>query len=205
MSRQSPLALAILALLYEEPMHPYQMQQLIKFRNKDEVINVRQRASMYQTIERLLRDGLVAVRSTSRVEGRPERTVYELTPQGREATRTWLRSTLSTPTREFPAFPAALAQMALLEPADVQRQLETRVEHLAAEVERIDGMLTMGVSDGVPRLFMLEVEYMRAVTQTELEWVRAVVDDLKAGRLAWDEAWLQQVMAGQPRSEEPMR
>ena len=32
----SGIALAILALLYEEPMHPYRMQQLIKERGKDD-------------------------------------------------------------------------------------------------------------------------------------------------------------------------
>ena len=30
--KRSPLALAILALLYEAPMHPYRMQQLIRER-----------------------------------------------------------------------------------------------------------------------------------------------------------------------------
>ena len=51
--RRSSIALAVLAFLYERPMHPYRMQQLIKERGKDEVINVRQRASLYQTIDRL--------------------------------------------------------------------------------------------------------------------------------------------------------
>lgn len=40
--RRSPIALAVLVMLYESPMHPYRMQQLIKERGKDEVINVRQ-------------------------------------------------------------------------------------------------------------------------------------------------------------------
>ena len=38
--KRSPLALAVLALLHEEPMHPYRMQRLIKDRGKDQVINV---------------------------------------------------------------------------------------------------------------------------------------------------------------------
>ena len=33
--KRSPIALAILAMLYEAPMHPYRMQQLIKERGKD--------------------------------------------------------------------------------------------------------------------------------------------------------------------------
>src|SRR3954447_26194353 len=101
-TRHSPLALAVLALLYEAPMHPYRMQQLIKERGKDEVINVRQRGSIYQMIERLERAGLIAVRETARAENRPERTVYALTDEGHEAVLTWMREMLSTPAREFP-------------------------------------------------------------------------------------------------------
>ncbi|MEQ1840955.1 MAG: PadR family transcriptional regulator, partial [Verrucomicrobiales bacterium] len=46
--KRSPLALAVLTLLREAPMHPYQMQRLIKERGKDQVINVQQRASLTQ-------------------------------------------------------------------------------------------------------------------------------------------------------------
>src|ERR1044071_786140 len=88
--RRSPLALAILALLYEAPMHPYRMQQLIKERGKDTVINVQQRTSIYQTIERLLRAGLIIVAETTRDERWPERTVYALTEEGRETLREWM-------------------------------------------------------------------------------------------------------------------
>src|SRR5690606_27254117 len=92
--QRSPLALAILVLLAEKPMHPYRMQQLIKERGKDLVINVQRRASLYQTIQRLLRNGLIAVKETSREENRPERTVYELTEKGLQTAREWLRDML---------------------------------------------------------------------------------------------------------------
>jgi DNA-binding PadR family transcriptional regulator len=189
--RFSPLALAVLALLYEAPMHPYGMQRLIKERGKDEVINVRQRASLYQTIERLRRDGLIAVRETARAEKRPERTVYALTGRGRETTLSWLRAMLSTPAREFPAFPAAVAHLPLLTPEDALGQLETRARALEGELTRIDAQLR-GPAAAVPRLFLLETEYLRAMLDAELAWVRAVVDDLRAGRLSWSDEWLRQ-------------
>ena len=72
----SPLALAVLAMLTEAPMHPYRMQQLINARGKDEVINVGQRNSLYQTIDRLLRGDLIAIRETERDGAFPERTLY---------------------------------------------------------------------------------------------------------------------------------
>lgn len=192
--RRSPLALALLALLYEAPLHPYQMQRLIKERGKDEVVNVRQRASLYQTIERLLRDGLIAVRETTRAEKRPERTVYAITERGRETMLGWLRAMLATPAREFPDFPAALAQLALLPPAEVARLLAIRAGAVEAEIARLDDQFARG-SAFLPRLFLLETEYQRQVLAAELAWVRAVGDDLRSGALAWDEAELRALAA----------
>jgi hypothetical protein len=39
---------------------------------------------------------------------------------------------------------------------------------------------------GLPRVTMLESEYLRAVTAAELDWVRSVVSDLESGALTWD-------------------
>src|SRR5260221_3173019 len=105
--QRSPLALAILATLYEAPMHPYRMQQLIKERGKDKVINVQRRGSLYQTINQLLRADLIRVRETSRDEKRPERTIYELTGKRRQTAQAWMREILSLPTPEVPELPAA--------------------------------------------------------------------------------------------------
>jgi DNA-binding PadR family transcriptional regulator len=192
-AKRSPLALAILAMLYEAPMHPYRMQQLIKERGKDEVINVTQRASLYQTINRLQREGLIAKQRVSRDENRPERTIYELTPNGREIMVEWMRQILSTPSAEFPDFPAALSFLPLLSPEDAERQLARRAAALRAEIERIDGQFER--ARGVPRLFLLEMEYLRAAQTTELQWVRAVAADLHSGALTWSDAWLHRVAA----------
>lgn len=169
-------------------MHPYRLQQLIKERGKDQVINVRDRASIYQTIERLLREGLIAVAETMREEKRPERTVYRLTEEGRETVQDWLREMLSTPGREFPAFPAALSFLPLLTPEDALRHLTERVIRLEGDLARIEATLA-SVGRMVPRLFLIEDEYRLAVLRTELEWVRAVTADLRAGRLTWSEEW----------------
>jgi DNA-binding PadR family transcriptional regulator len=183
--RRSPLALAVLALLAEAPMHPYRMQQLIRQRGKDEVINVAQRAGLYKTIDRLRQAGLIAVRETTRDQQRPERSVYELTDQGRAAAYRWLRDALATPGHEFPEFPAAVSFLALLAPSDALRQLETRRARLEHEQARLRANMAEGAAL-VPRLFLLETEYQLAVLDAELGWLAGVIDDLRAGRLAWD-------------------
>ena len=191
--KRSNIALAILALLQESPMHPYRMQQLIRERGKDEVINVEQRASLYQTIQRLEREGLIHPQKTLRDEGRPERTVYEITPAGRATVLRWMREMLSKPAAEYPDFPAALSFLALLQPEDALRQLETRAVALEAELARIDQGLKAAAA--VPRLFLLEIDYVRAVHLTELNWVTSVIEDLRAGGLTWSETWLRQLAA----------
>src|SRR5260221_6904896 len=136
--KRSPLALAVLALLNEAPRHPYGMKRLIKERGKDQVINVKQRASLYQTISQLLRAGLITLWETARQEGFPERTVYKLTDQGHETAVNWLREMLSTPAQEYPEFPAAGSLLPLLTPEDAIHQLEIRQARLADRIPSID-------------------------------------------------------------------
>src|SRR5215831_3534435 len=94
---RSPLWMVVLALACEEPMHPYRMQTLIKQRGKDQVANVAQRNSVYQTIDALMRAGLIRVRETTQEENRPERTIYEATERGREVLLDWLRAGSGVP------------------------------------------------------------------------------------------------------------
>jgi len=171
----------VLALACEEPMHPYRMQTLIKQRGKDLVANVAQRNSVYQTIDALERAGLIAVRGISREENRPERTVYEATPAGRDALMDWVRTGLSTPAREFPEFPAVLSVLyGVKSPDDLAGLLETRCQAL----ERRRAELEVSVP-GVPRIFLVESEYMAALLRAELKWLRAIIADLHSGRLAF--------------------
>ncbi len=186
--QRSSLGLIVLWLLVEEPMHVYRMQKLIEAFGKDRVVNVRSRASLYQALERLTRHGLVEVRETVRSEGYPDRVVYAITETGRQTAEEWLREMLRTTGGEFPEFVAAVSVLFGLEPNDARAQLEQRAERLAADVAEIEALVAE--NPALPRLFLLEEEYRRAVATAELEWVRAVVSDLRAGELTWSDEWL---------------
>ncbi|MEU8315416.1 MULTISPECIES: PadR family transcriptional regulator [unclassified Micromonospora] len=185
--RRSPLAMMVLALLVEEPMHAYRMQQLIRERDKQDVVNVAQRNSIYQTIERLRRDELIRVAETRREEGRPERTVYALTPVGRRTLDGWLADALATPAREFPEFPAALSFLPILPPEEAARRLDQRAGAIEARLREREATLA-GVR--LPRLFLIEDEYQLTVLRAELDWVRRLVADLRSGALTWSGEWL---------------
>ncbi|KZE15733.1 MULTISPECIES: PadR family transcriptional regulator [Priestia] len=202
--KKSPLALAILCLLVEEPMHPYRMQQLIKERGKDEVINVRYRNSIYQTIDRLHRDRAVVIQEKKQNEGRPDLIVYEVTEEGREAAYEWIREMLSTPKQEFLEFPAAISFLPLLTPEDAKEQLQKRVLALEQTLAYVEKQMEIATSRGIPRLFLLEVEYQRTMSLAELEWIQSTIDDIQDEKLKWDWEWLREISLYLNSKEEPV-
>ena len=205
-AQRSSLGLLVLWQLVEEPMHVYRMQRLFEERGKDRVVNVRSRASLYQTIERLVRLGLVEVRETIRTEGVPDRIVYAITEDGREVAGDWLREMLRTTGAEFPEFIVAVSMLFGLDPEDARGQLEVRAEGLAAQLAETEAAVA-SAPEGLPRLFMLEEEYRRTLLEAELAWVRGVIDDMRAGRLTWSEQWLREIAAAfdspQDNQEDP--
>src|SRR5207245_9636197 len=119
-----------LSLLFERDMHPYEMRRLVRHRGKDEFVDLRP-GSLYRTIERLERAGLVEPVETTR-EGRfPERTVYRITDRGRDELQEWMRGLVSTPLNDYPQVVQALSVLAILEVDDARIQLERRMLRLA--------------------------------------------------------------------------
>ena len=182
--RRSVLALAVLSMLLEEPMHAYRMQQLIKERRKDDVVNVTQRNSVYQTIQRLVRDGLAEVVSTERAANRPERTTFRITELGQATLHDWLVSMLSSPVPEYAEFPAALSFLPNLAPADALAALSTRIVHLEGQLVDLDAEVAE-VEAFLPALFAVESVYRRKVVDAELGYVRGLVAELRTGQLSW--------------------
>jgi DNA-binding PadR family transcriptional regulator len=194
--RRSPLALAILGLLEDGPLHPYGMQQLIKQWGKDQVINVGQRASLYKMINRLAETGLIRVVSRDRDHQYPERTSYELTPAGRAASRQWMAEILAEPRNEFPEFPAALSFLPMLTPETTRDLLARRRELLVQRLAERDAMLATEIEGfELPRVTMLETEFLRAVTQAELDWVDGVLAGLRDGSITWSREELRAIAA----------
>jgi DNA-binding PadR family transcriptional regulator len=184
--RRSPLALAILGLLENGPLHPYGIQRLIKQWGKDQVVNVGQRTSLYRMIVRLEEAGLITAGATERDERYPERTVYHLTEDGRTVCREWLAEILTTPRNEFPEFPAALSFIMLVTPETAAELLAERRDHVTKRIAELDAELTLEVEGApIPRFALLETEYQRAIAVAEAEWIDGVVDDLRDGRLTW--------------------
>ena len=179
---RTPLALAVMNLLMERPMHPYEMKSTMKERGHDQVIRLKG-GSIYDTVERLEAGGFIKSQETSREGRRPERTVYSITEAGRDEITGWLAELLTQPLSEYPQFAAALAFMAALDKDEVARLLKTRIALLDGQIAGADKQLKNFMEMGLPRLFLIEGEYAVAMKRAELEWVRCLVDDIQGGKL----------------------
>jgi DNA-binding PadR family transcriptional regulator len=180
----TPLAVSVLALLVERPMHPYEMFQLLLERHEDELVKVRP-GSLYHTVERMASLGHVRACGTDRAGNRPERTTYEITSTGRAALRWRLLEMLNAPVNEYPQFPVALGEAHNLGSDQVVNQLRERAAMLDADVERAGELLALARDRGVPEAYWIAGDYLIAVKSAERDWILSLIHRLEHKELEW--------------------
>jgi DNA-binding PadR family transcriptional regulator len=185
----NPLALAVMALLYERPMHAYEMVTLMRERGKHESVRLRY-SSLYSVVSALEREGLIVPRETVRKGRRPERTVYEITGAGRDEFLTWLRELLREPVKEFTQFAAGLSFLAALPPEEAVALLKERARRLDVETGEMRSRLDAAMEQlNLPRLFLVEAEHELMLREAELGWVRGLVEEIETGALGSISEW----------------
>jgi DNA-binding PadR family transcriptional regulator len=188
----NPLALAILVLLFERPMHPYEMATTMRERGKERSIRLNY-GSLYTVIEQLLGAKFIAVRQVLKEGKRPEKTVYELTPAGETELIDWMRELVSSPVKEYPVFEAALSLLPVLPPDEVIELLQIRLGLLQKTLDEISVGERQCRAMNLPRLFSLETEYFKALTLAEQKFSKDLLADLqndKGGiRGGWAKMW----------------
>src|SRR5437899_7256473 len=182
------LALAVLGLLQEQPMHPYEMASILRERHKDGSFKVNT-GSLYDTVEALVRHGWIEPVQTARAGRRPERTVYGHTELGRREFVRWIDELIRVPVPEYPRFIAAVSYLGALGPQRAAEALGERAGHLRRRIDEAKATLADVVGpDRVPRLFMIEVEYAVHAWEAELAWTLRTVAEIRDGRLTWPQA-----------------
>ncbi|HST86189.1 MAG TPA: helix-turn-helix transcriptional regulator [Kineosporiaceae bacterium] len=183
----NPLALAVLALLEERPMHPYEMSTTLRERHKEDSIKLNY-GSLYSVVASLQKYGLITVQETVREGNRPERTIYAITQAGRVKMAGWLSELISTPAREFTGFEAALSLMGALPPDEVTRLLDIRLASLRAKQSSLEAVLA-SLGSSLPRIFTIEVEFQNALLVAETDFVHGLLHELKTDQLSGTKFW----------------
>lgn len=181
------LALAVLTSLAEKPMHPYEMASEMRARGKDQSIKINW-GSLYTVVQNLEKHGFIAAAGTSRQGRHPERTVYEITAEGREELTDWLHELIGEPRREYSSFEAALSLMGILPSDEVLALFKQRIRALEVRLAGEEAALAK-VLEHLPRIFLVENEYHLAQVRSELEWTRALAAELADGTLPGVDDW----------------
>jgi DNA-binding PadR family transcriptional regulator len=186
--RSNPLALAVLSCLYQRPMHPYEIAATLREQGKDASIKINY-GSLYTVVESLLRRGLIAERETAREGRRPERTVYAITDAGRHEHEDWLGEMISRPAVEFTQFEAALSLMGGLPPREVLALLDQRRNLLEIEVRAGESTCRVCLEQGLPEVFVVELEYRIAMRKAEMAYVAGLAGRIRERKLDGLEQW----------------
>ncbi|GLY63839.1 PadR family transcriptional regulator [Amycolatopsis taiwanensis] len=180
---RTPLTLAVLSLLREQPRHPYEMQALVRERQVGEVVKLRG-GSLYDAIGRLVKAGLIEAVDTGRSGARPERTVYAITEDGIATVEALTRDYLRAPAEEYPVFVTALAHIFNLGVTEAVELLRERRQRIREKHDEVATQLA-ALPEDIPRVVLLEVEYAQALRKAELAWLDEVVQCIDKGDLTW--------------------
>jgi DNA-binding PadR family transcriptional regulator len=182
------LALAILSLLSERPMHPYEISTTLRERHKEESIKLNY-GSLYTVVESLVRAGFIVSTGTVRQGRRPERTTYAITEAGRVELDDWLSELVSTPVKEYTHFEAALSLLGVLPPAEALRLLLERRDRLISSQHSARATLEFMNRSGLPRIFMLEAEFNIEIDDAQLRYVEKIIEGIATRSLEGIEMW----------------
>ncbi|MET8869567.1 PadR family transcriptional regulator [Nonomuraea sp. NPDC004580] len=181
--RPDLVGLTVLAMLSLRPAHPYELHRFIVDTHKDYVTGLPR--SLYHAVEKLAGQELIVPVETSRQGRRPERTVYQITGEGRRELATRLRSLLESPGAERRTFTAAVSLMGVLPVPDALRSLQTRAASLEGALAGLNAHLDALRASGLPEVLTVELDYERTLSEAELAWVRRLVTRLESGELTW--------------------
>jgi DNA-binding PadR family transcriptional regulator len=195
------VALTVLALLWEQPLHPYGMQVLIRDRHK--TFAAGKTRALYHAVERLAEAGFIEPTESERVGRRPERTSYQITPVGREELDQRLVRLISSEVGEPVVLEAGLSFLCILKmdvALDALRQRVTLLEVTQAIGESTCQALLQKA--GLTRHMLLEHEYGMALVRAELAWVQSLVQDIETKRFSWEGRWWEKSTAPSANKKE---
>jgi DNA-binding PadR family transcriptional regulator len=154
----------LLGLLTERPKHGYELKR----EHDDRLSGAKPIAygQVYATLQRLDRDGKVAVSGTTQ-EGGPERTVYEITSDGTDEVRHWLAEVESPAPYVSSALFTRVVLTLIAEGTAGGYLLRQRAAHLERMRELTARKNTAGISAGE----LLATDYALHHLDADLRWL----------------------------------
>jgi DNA-binding PadR family transcriptional regulator len=174
--------LVILGLLRNQPLHGYEIKQIIEEHMGDWTSIAF--GSIYFALGKLSEEGLIEMVATEKAGNRPSRSIYQATEAGRAEFLRLLRDVWSEPERQYFAIDVALAFMNALPPEEIKGYLQKRLAQLRGELDYLklhqqDQMSQPEVPASATAIF----EHARAHAEAELAWTDELLEKMERGEL----------------------
>jgi DNA-binding PadR family transcriptional regulator len=161
---------ALLGLLLEEPMHPYQIEKTIQFRDMRSWTEISM-SSIYKTLSGLENKSLVKSEVKISQQNRPQKT-FRLTPKGRRALREKIREILSRPETVIWQFNIGTYFMDALEGDEISGALEEYERGLSELVMGYEELEKFLRGEGCPEWRIAVSTRTRYLIEAEIEWLQ---------------------------------
>jgi DNA-binding PadR family transcriptional regulator len=178
MSNTRLLVLGVVRIF--QPVHGYDVRRELLSWQAEDWANVAP-GSIYNALKSMTRDGLIEVVGTNAVGGRPERTTYQLTPDGEHEFQNLLRRGLWTVEEPLDPLLPSLSFMWALSRTEMIAALKNRIaviegklKGIAFAIEQHDDPYS---KDQVREMMRLS----SARAAAEVPWAEALIAKLEAG------------------------
>lgn len=170
MAKKNRTKYSILGLLSLAPLSGYDVRQIIE--EQLSYFWAESYSQIYPTLKRMVEEGLATV-SVEEQEGKPDRKVYTITPDGLAELHEWL---LETPLPESRRIELLLkltfggqVESSVME-AHIRHE-QAQIKSMLAELEALETALLADDSDALGPLYQLiNVRYGLAVTRSSVGW-----------------------------------
>ncbi|MFC3749349.1 PadR family transcriptional regulator [Paenibacillus sp. GCM10012306] len=175
------IKLAVLGLLLERNMHPYEITLVMKDRRMDQIMKL-QMGSLYYAVDKMSQDGLIEAVEVISSKDRPDKTIYSITDKGKNIFEQLILQQIK---KNDPVFHPLYIPLAFSRYVDQEKLAELLNERVLKAEHDVN--LTYQIYEEhiplVPRS-VLHVMYGRYEhCLTELKWLKRLYEDVLANKL----------------------
>jgi len=175
------MKMAILGLLLERNMHPYEIMLVLKERAMDRVIKL-QMGSLYYAVDKMALDGHIESVEVISSPDRPDKTIYRITDKGRALFEQLVLQLIKKNEDIHHPLYLALALSRHVDPGKVEKLLAERIREAEHQVNFAYQLYEEHIPI-VPRsvLHLMYGKYEHSVT--ELKWLNRLYQDILERKL----------------------
>lgn len=163
-----------------QPVHGYDVRRELLSWHAEEWASIAP-GSIYNALKTLTKEGLLQTAGTNQVGGRPERTLYNITPLGEQTLDELLRETLWQWRMPIDPLVAALSMMGFIKRKELIAGLAARAAKIKGDALYSEYAIQAIDDEETPAHVREMLRLINARVMAELPWSKAFIARLKRG------------------------